>query len=327
LELLDLELGVWTWEGMKAFPPSYDIKTLHLHGPWTKEYLPLFSLSLKSLGITDDRAPFSKIFDALQAAPHLTSLTLSDMSFTGIGEKKGSILNLDHLESLSLIRVVGSAADALFSCIVAPNLTALAVQLVDTLHLIDDLTDINQLQLFPVPQPSVRHLDLTTCDGGPPFFESIFRTFPCITHLRIASSNLSDKHLLPLAVRISLGGRDGIHEEACSDLKHLTIDNEFNGIIEWIKIVAFSRHNSGIPLESVTFRGIPAVDPASGSFLRLEDIIPKLEIADFDQELDVYGDSDDVCVSETSSEGDWASGDEEIVTAYRKVGGAVYDFQ
>ncbi|KAG8912380.1 hypothetical protein FRC00_004642 [Tulasnella sp. 408] len=330
LELLDLELGVWTWEGMKAFPSSYNIKELHLHGSWTKEYLPLFSSNLKSLVITDDRAPFSKIFDALQAAPRLISLTLSDMSFTGIGEKKGSILNLDHLEWLSLIRIVGRAADALFRCIVPPNLTTLALQLVSILHLIDDLTDINQLQLFPIPQPSVRHLDLTTCDGGPAFFDSIFRTFPGITHLRIVSSNLSDKHLFPLVVGMSPRRRDrrnAIHEEACSNLKHLTIDNEYNGVTEWVKLVAFSRHGSGIPLESVTLRGIPADEPGFKTSLRLEEIIPKLEIAEFDQEVDVYGESEDGCVSETSSEGDWASGDEEIVTARRKVRGAVYDFQ
>lgn len=327
LELLELELGDWMWKRMKAFPSSHNIKELHLHGSWTKDSLPLFSLNLKSLVITDDRAPFSKIFDALQAAPSLISLTLSDMSFTGIGEKKGFVLNLDHLESLSLIRIVGSAADVLFSCIVAPNLTTLALQLVYTLHLVDDLTDINQLQLFPIPQRSVRHLDLTTCEGGPPFFDSIFRTFPCITHLRIASSNLSHKHLLDLASRLSLDGRDGMYAEACSNLKHLTIDNEFNGITEWIKLVALSRHNSGIPLESVTFRGIPADEPVSKSFWRLEDSVAKLEIAKFDQEVDVYGESDDGCASETSSEGDWTSGDEEIVTAYRKVGGAVYDVQ
>ncbi|KAG8938433.1 hypothetical protein FRC00_000154, partial [Tulasnella sp. 408] len=200
LELLDLELGVWTWEGVKAFPSSHSVKELHLHGSWTRDYLPFFSLNLKSLVITDDRAPFSKIFDALQAAPRLISLTLSNISFNRIGEKKGSVLNLDHLESLSLTRVVGSTAQTLFNCIVAPSLTTLALQLAGTPHLLDDFADINQLQFFPVPQPSVRHLDLTACDGGPPFFVSIFRSFPCITHLRIASSNLYDQHILPLVV-------------------------------------------------------------------------------------------------------------------------------
>ncbi|KIO27550.1 hypothetical protein M407DRAFT_23236 [Tulasnella calospora MUT 4182] len=120
LKLLDLELDAWTWEGMKVLP-SYRIKELHLHGPWTTDYLPLFSLSLKSLVITSDHTPFSQIFDALQAAPRLVNLALRDMSFTGIGEKKGPVLNLDHLDSLSLIRIVGSAAEALFSCITSTN--------------------------------------------------------------------------------------------------------------------------------------------------------------------------------------------------------------
>ncbi|KIO27549.1 hypothetical protein M407DRAFT_23235 [Tulasnella calospora MUT 4182] len=96
-------------------------RELRLHGSWTADYLPLFSLSLKSLVITGDRALFSKIFHALQAAPRLISLTLCDMSFAGIGDQKGSVLNLDHLESLSLIRTFASAADALFSCITSAN--------------------------------------------------------------------------------------------------------------------------------------------------------------------------------------------------------------
>ncbi|KIO27556.1 hypothetical protein M407DRAFT_23242 [Tulasnella calospora MUT 4182] len=325
LELLDLELGAWMWEAMKVFPP-YHIKELHLHGSWTTDYLPLFSPSLKSLVITDDRSPFPKIFDALQAAPRLVSLTLRDISLTEIGDRKGFVLNLDHLESLSLIRTVGSAATALFNCIIAPNLMSIALQLVDALHLIDDLTDINLLQLFPVPQPSVQHLDLTACDGKPSFFASVFRTFPSITHLRIASSNLSGNHLLPLVVRPLCQGRDWAFETACPNLKHLTIDNEFNGITDAIRLIAFPRRSSGIPLESVTLRGIPADDVVFNGFMRLDEIVPKLEIGEFDQEGDVYGDSDDCSVSETSSEGDWASGDEEIVTAYRKAGNALYAF-
>ncbi|KIO27555.1 hypothetical protein M407DRAFT_23241 [Tulasnella calospora MUT 4182] len=330
LELLDLELSIWTWEGTKVFR-SYHIKELHLHGSWTTDHLPLFTSSLKSLVITDDRAPFSKIFNALQAAPRLISLTLRDMSFTGIGEKKGSVLSLDHLESLSLLRIVGSAAEALFSCIVAPNLTSITLQWAKALHAIDDMTDINQLQLFPVPQRSVRHLDLVTCEGGPSFFASVFQTFPGITHLRIASSNLSDEHLLPLAVRPSLHGRDGDCEDgdfetACPNLKHVTIDNEFNSITDVIRLIASPRHTSGIPLESVTLRGIPSDHDVFNGFMRLNDIIPKLKIGELDSELDVYGDSDDCSISATSSEGDWASGDDEVLAAFQKVGGDVNDY-
>ncbi|KAG8944584.1 hypothetical protein FRC04_001707 [Tulasnella sp. 424] len=310
LELLDLELNNSLWRG-KTVPSSSSIRDLRLHGPWIAFFTPLLSSRLTSLTLTDDDISFARVFSALQAAPCLVSLTLRDMPLAGAREGGGSPLTFDQLESLSLIRVLPTAMQALFSCIIAPNLMSIALQST----YVRPLNNFNRLPLFPTPQPSVRRLDLTNCEGGPSFFASVFRTFPDVTHLRIASSNLSDKCLLPLVL-----GEPDTTETTCPKLKHLIIDNEFNPLTGVIGLIAFPRHASGIPLESVTLRGIPMDNAAYNTIRRLGDIIPKIVIGGFDQELDVYGDSDAFSASETSSEGDWASGDEEIVIAHRKYG-------
>ncbi|KAG8944585.1 hypothetical protein FRC04_001708 [Tulasnella sp. 424] len=312
LELLDLELRNWGLMS-KPVPSSNGVIDLRLHGPWNALVFPLFSSRLKSLTIADHEPSFTKVFNALQAAPCLVSLTLRDMSLAGRREREGSLVTLNQLESLSFIRVYSDVVQALFSCITAPNLVSIALQFADTFPFIP------RLPLFPTPQPSVQRLDLTNCEGGPSKLASVLRTFPGITHLRIASSNLYDRHLLPLIVKPSPFGEPDITETACPNLKHLTIDNEFNPITGVIRLTAFSRHSAGIPLESVTLRDIPMDDAAYNDIRRLGDIVPKLDIRGFDQELDVYGDSDAFSVSETSSEGDWASGDEEIVIACRNV--------
>ncbi|KAG8929919.1 hypothetical protein FRC01_003519 [Tulasnella sp. 417] len=326
LELLDLELNRWRWEGIEALPLSYAVKELHLHRSWTVEYIPLFSSSLRSLVVTNDDAEFPILFNALQAAPRLTSLTLRDISFVWTVKKEEVTLNLDQLESLSLVRVVCSAAETLLNSIVTPNLTSIALHLVGTVRLIDHGTEINELQLFLLPRPSVRRLDLTACDGSPSFFASAYQAFPYLTHLRIASSNLSEDHLLPLAVKSSDPGPQHGFPTVCPSLKHLTIDNEFNDIAVVISQMAQLRRSLGSPLESVTLRGIPVGSGLVYGVLGLDRHVAKIELDEFDQEEDVYGESDDGSASETSSEGDWASGDEEIVTAFRKVGGAVYEF-
>lgn len=87
LESLDVELGRWTWEGMKAVRSNNCTKELHLRGPWTRSCMPLFSTNLKLLVITNYRARFSRIVDALQATPSLISLTLSDVKFAIIEER------------------------------------------------------------------------------------------------------------------------------------------------------------------------------------------------------------------------------------------------
>lgn len=320
LESLDLELATWMWRDLKPIPSSYCIKDLRLRGPWTDDYLPLFSNHLKSLIITDNREThFPRIFHALQATPHLMSLTFRNMAFIGIAEKDGKVLNMDHLKSLSLIRTTGSTTEALFRCVIAPNLVSITLQHADMPSSANELTAVNQLQLFPLPQPSVRRLDITACEQQSSFFASAFRIFPCITHLRIASSDISARHLLPLVPSPSYQGEPGGSVTACPNLKHLTIDNEFNGISGVIRLIAFPRVSSGIPLESVTLRGIPVDSVVRNDVLRLQEIIPNHEVECFDQEIDVYGDPDDCSTSDTSSEGDWASGDEEIVTAFQEV--------
>ncbi|KIO27551.1 hypothetical protein M407DRAFT_23237 [Tulasnella calospora MUT 4182] len=290
LKLLNLELETWMGAGPSAIPPSDSIKELHLRGPWTKHYMPLFSTRLESLVVADHRVPFSRIFDALHATPCLTSLTFCNISIFETKGKEGSVLNFDHLESLSLIRVFGSAAEVLGKCIVAPNLVSYTFQHPIILHNVRDWKDINQLQLFPAPQPSVRRLDLTACDGAPSFFDSVFRTFPCITHLRIAFSNLSHEHLLGAVVKPTSEGEPG--QTALPDLEHLTIDNEFNEIT----------------VDS---------DVAQNDIEMIESIIPNFEVEEFNQSVDVYGDSDD-SASETSSIGSWASGDHEVLVAFMK---------
>ncbi|KAG8944586.1 hypothetical protein FRC04_001709 [Tulasnella sp. 424] len=309
LELLDLELGNWLWKG-GTVPSSGSIRDLYLHGPWTKFSLPLFSSRLRSLTITDDDTSFTKVFNALQAAPCLISLALHDLSFTGRSKTEGSVLTFDQLESLSFIRTHPRVAKAVLDCIAAPNLVSLVIHYAVAIPILNGLPP-----RFLAPQPSVQRLDLTNCEGGPSFFSSLFRTFPGVTHLRIASSNLSGKCLLPLVL-----GEPDTTETTCPKLKHLTIDNEFNPITGVIRLIAFPRHSAGIPLESVTLRGIPMDDVAYNDIRRLGEIIPKLDIGEFDQELDAYGDSDARSMSETSSEGDWASGDEEIAIAHHKYG-------
>ncbi|KAG8975440.1 hypothetical protein FRC05_005770 [Tulasnella sp. 425] len=238
LKLFDLELDNSLWRG-QTVPSSSSIRDLRLHGPWTAFFTPLLSSLLTSLTLTDDDTSFAEVISALQAAPCLVSLTLRNMSLVRAPERGGSLLTLDQLESLSLIRVSPTAMQALFSCITAPNLV------------------------------------------------------------------------------LSLLGKPDITGTACPNLKHLTIDNEFNPITGLIRLTAVSRHSAGIPLESVTLRGIP-MDVAAYDDISLGEIIPKLDIGGFDQELDVYGDTDRFSASATSSEGDWASGDEEIVKADRK---------
>ncbi|KAG8898521.1 hypothetical protein FRC00_002692 [Tulasnella sp. 408] len=314
LELLDLELVTWMWGGMRPIPSSDSIRGLRLCGPWTKHYMPLFSTRLKSLVMADYVAPFSRILNALKAAPRLTSLTFCDMAFGGTKGKEGSVLNMDHLESLSFIRVFGSAVEALGTCIVAPNLVSFAFQHVNALHHVEDWKELDQVQLFPVPQPSVRRLDLTACEGAPSFFNSVFKTFPCITHLRVASSNLSHEHLLGAIVKPS-------SQTALPELRHLTIDNEFNELTGTYKLIASSRHSFGrFVLESITLRGIPVHSDVSRNDIEaIEDVVPNFEVDEFDQDMDVYGDSDD-SASETSSIGDWASGDDEVLAAFQKYG-------
>ncbi|KAG8911804.1 hypothetical protein FRC00_005792 [Tulasnella sp. 408] len=320
LELLDLELVTWMWGGMRPIPSSDSIKELRLCGPWTKHYMPLFSTRLKSLVMADYVAPFSRILNALKAAPHLTSLTFCDMAFGGTKGKEGSVLNMDHLESLSFIRVFGSAVEALGTCIVAPNLVSFAFQHVNALHHVEDWKELDQVQLFPVPQPSVRRLDLTACEGAPSFFNSVFKTFPCITHLRIASSNLSHEHLLGAIVKPS-------SQTTLPELRHLTIDNEFNELTGTYKLIASSRHSSGrYGLQFIALRGIPVHSDVSRNDIEtIEDVVPNFEVDEFDQDMDVYGDSDD-SASETSSIGDWASGDDEVIAAFQKVRCFIFRF-
>ncbi|KAG8903264.1 hypothetical protein FRC01_009258, partial [Tulasnella sp. 417] len=202
-------------------------------------------------------------------------------------------------------------------CIVAPNLVSFTFHHAATLHGVSDWKDINEVQLFPVPQRSVRRLDLTACDGRPAFFNSVFRTFPCITHLRIASSNLTYDHLVGAVVKPAYDGEPG--QTALPDLKHLTIDNEFDkSLISALSRIAYSHHSWGRRLESLTLRGITVdSDAACDDIESLAGHISHLELREFDQDLDVYGDSDD-SASETSSEGDWASGDDEVLAAYEK---------
>ncbi|KAG8927133.1 hypothetical protein FRC01_007947, partial [Tulasnella sp. 417] len=318
LEILDLELSMWPWMGLEDIPPSDSIRELRLRGPWTTDYMPFFSTHLKFLVITNNIAPFHKILDALHTTPCLTSLTFLDMAFTETQGKERAILTFEQLESLSLIRVFGSAAEALGECIVAPNLVSFTFQHASILYQVQDRKDINELQFFPAPQPSVRRLDLTGCNARPSFFNSVFRTFPCITHLRIASSNLTDDHLVGAVVKPVEDGEPGL--TTLPDLKHLTIDNEFDrSLICALRQIAYSRHSWGRRMESMTLRGIPVdSDAALDDLESIAGLVSLLEVGGFDQDLDVYGDSDD-SASETSSEGEWASGDDEVLAAYQKL--------
>ncbi|KAG9044322.1 hypothetical protein FS837_008356 [Tulasnella sp. UAMH 9824] len=320
LERLDVELGRWGWEGMKEVRLSSRIEELRIHGPWTMSCMPLFSTSLKSLVIAEYKgAPFSRILAALQAAPSLISLTIRDMKFTEMDLKEESILPFDHLESFSLIRIAPTAAEAFLGSIVAPNLVSIALHLNETSLPGRRSRRITNLKLSPVPQPSVQRVDLTACEGKPPFFASVFRTFPSITHLRIASSNISEQHLQPLLVQRPNSEESGKLKTACLNLKHLTVDNEFDEIIGVIREIALLRHDSGIPLESITLQGIPVDDDVYQDILKLREVVPQVVIGGVDG-TDLHRDPGNYSGSETSSEGDWASGDEEVSRAGRKVG-------
>ncbi|KAG8903820.1 hypothetical protein FRC01_008977, partial [Tulasnella sp. 417] len=99
--------------------------------------------------------------------------------------------------------------------------------------------------------------------------------------------------------------------------------NEFNDITRAIQTIPNFRYVTGFPLESITIQGIPFDDDVREDILRLGKQIPGLKIGGFGQESDRYGDSnnaspDETSPSETSSEGEWASGDEEVVLAHWK---------
>ncbi|KAG8891711.1 hypothetical protein FRC01_014554 [Tulasnella sp. 417] len=67
----------------------------------------------------------------------------------------------------------------------------------------------------------------------------------------------------------------------------------------------------------MTLRGIPVdTDAARDDIHNIQRIVPNFELDQFNQDQDVYGDSDD-SASETSSEGDWASGDDEVAAAIK----------
>lgn len=210
--------------------------------------------------------------------------------------------------------MIGSAAEAFFSC---TNSVSITLHLVNNLHIVHGSTGTKHPQLLSVPQPSVQRLDLTAFETEPLFLHSVFRTFPSITHLRIALSNLSERHLFPLLIRRSNLGESGTIEAACLSLKHLTIESEFNEITAIIRTIALLRRDAGILLESVALRGIPVNDDVRGDILELGEVIPQLDIRVFARRLEGYGDPAD-SGNETSSGGDWASGDEEVARARRK---------
>ncbi|KAG8969417.1 hypothetical protein FRB90_010748, partial [Tulasnella sp. 427] len=317
-EVIDLKLTVWV---PASLTPMDSLRELCMRGPWTAEHLlPLMSDRLKSLTLSDNKIPLTTLYQALEAVPNLTSLTLCDLALEGIPRQTPHVLTFNYLDSLSLIRIYTTAVTAFFAFVATPVLKSLVI------HLVYDEKDFNHFDLFGTPRPTVLRLDLGESEGTPAFYKVLLRTFPNITHLRLFSCNLLPNRLAVLIAQPTDRTEAGVASVSYPNLKHLTIDNDPNEITATLRLIASSRQSMGCPLESITLRGVHLGPDVNHDLQSINVDVPQVYVAGYDQDDDVYGDEDAGTASETSSIGEWASGDEEIIEAYRKWGATTEAF-
>ncbi|KAG8924745.1 hypothetical protein FRC01_011087 [Tulasnella sp. 417] len=169
-------------------------------------------------------------------------------------------------------------------------------------------------ELFAQTQPNIQQLHISSFPSNDAVIEAMLQRPPGLNHLRIASSLRDDDLLL-----LSVGGASDVSEKRilCPRLTFLTVENDFNITSGAIRQIAAPRHSASIPLKSLTLRGL------DGTKIAIDDIegldtcgITELIVHVFYPEFSGESDQDPGSGSEyeASSEGDWLSGDSDVVT-------------
>ncbi|KAG8900354.1 hypothetical protein FRC00_013306 [Tulasnella sp. 408] len=319
LKALDLEFGDWYFYGSITIPPITNLRELRLGGPWSRPYLPLFSPQLQSLALADCLVELSVIMESLRCAPELEHLALSDLMIDSAAQADTTPVILHHLRCLSFIRCSTADTQTVLQRISLPVLSALTIHF--TIEAdgtgaspINQVVDGSGVELFTRAQPTIQHLDIIAFPPNDTFLEVTLERLPGLRHLRIASASLRDDQLLLLSV--GTVNEATMPRTLCPQLTSITIENEFYITSKAIRRIVESRHAASIPLTTLTLRGL------DGTKITSEDIESLAAYGITELVVDVFypgfmGESDeDLCSGSEeveSSEGDWLSGDEDVV--------------
>lgn len=318
LKALDLELSDRDIYRSTTFPPVTNLRKLRLCGSWSRSYLPLFSPQLQSIALAGCSLELCVLLEALRCTSALENLVLSDLILITMGPDITPVV-LHHLKCLSFIRCSTTDSRHFLQSISLPELSTLTVHFTidadvtgasPTSHVVN----ASAIELFTRAQPTIQKLDISVFPSNDTFLEATLQKLPGLLHLRMTSAALRDDQLLLLSV--------GSVNEAtkpralCPQLISLTIENEFGITSKAIRKVVESRHGASIPLKTLTLRGldgtkITSEDIESLAAYGIAEIFVDIFYTDFrgERDEDVWSGSEEA----QSSEGDWLSGDEDVV--------------
>lgn len=320
LEVLDLEFADWFINVDLDFPPVTNLRKIRLCGFWSKAHLALLPPQLASLALADCRVDLSELMQALHCTTALENLALSDLFIRNLATRTGTTaVILDRLVNLSLIRCSATVVQAILQIISLPQLFFLTIHFAsvpDATEALptDHVVDVTGVELFTQAQPTIQKLDISAFHANNTFLEDTLQRLPNVIHLRIASASLRDDQLLLLSV----GNVNEVPTTRvlCPQLDSLTIENEFDITSGAIRRIAESRHTASIPLKVLTLRGLDGTKVATDDIGGLTAYgITELVVDVFNPECSREDDEDSWSGSEEAetSEGDWLSGDEEVV--------------
>ncbi|KAG9001020.1 hypothetical protein FRB90_011694 [Tulasnella sp. 427] len=313
LECLDLEFLDWDVNIELVMPPVANLRKLRLCGRWNAHYLPLFAPQLESVALQGSPSvSLDVILTALAAIPTLTRLVFADLNSKESASRTS--LTFEGLDDLSLTRCSRSTVQRILQDNKFPSLTSLSIHF-SIERRMPNSTGVRGTQLFSIGLPALQALELVDHPSSSNFLLNTLQWLPALFRLRIASSSMQDVDLQSLVVPEHT--RNGV---LCPRLSSLTVDNEFNVTSSMIRRIITSRHAASSPLKSLTLRGL------DGTKVTAEDMEDLDAFGVTELYVDVfYADNHEIWTTELdsgtedSSEGEWLSGDDEILAPSKRL--------
>ncbi|KAG8924748.1 hypothetical protein FRC01_011090 [Tulasnella sp. 417] len=319
LEYLDLGFTDWGWMEFPGHPVVTKLRELRLSGPCPSWVLSLVPPSLKRLTLGIPGLTLPTLKNMLSSTPALESLRFLDVFVVQThSEVSDFVVELGSLKSLSITRSCPTTIRDLLQIIACPDLQDLR------LHFTFEMTEgstspwrvyhplsATRLELFHKLHRRVRQLDIVSCEADPDFLQRTLDSLPGLTHLRIASAELTDEHLEALVFKRA-------ESERCPELISLTVENEDKASSAVIRRIVQSRTDASIPLQTVTLRGFDSAKV----FKEDIELILKLGVADltvtvFSEDEAAEGEKDaewsSSWSSDEESDDELASGDEDVL--------------
>lgn len=293
LEILDVGVPVTaflttTTPGESHAGKGWMVKDLCLRGVQVTSSSRFFSSTLTRLHLCGKLdVSCRELIHILTKVPFLRHLVFEDFGFQGVAEPNQPPAPLQDLVELKFLRSSTPYVSDILLHITTPVLRSLTF--VNHRLLPRDPPAPSEHPLITAAEcnPQLRTIDLTQCDMEPEGWSCVLRSFPELTHLRIASSMLEASHLAPL------------HDDPtsfCPKLANIVFDNELFLSTSFVRAVVESRQHGTPPIRSLVLRGWDFSKVEVRDVTALRNRVPWLVLdmfaSEVDQEEQEYGSSD-----------------------------------